>query len=87
MWHNRAKAKWKSDVDEITSARNLLKKGLEPGGLGEYIFEEIKIGEPEGMSVIAFSIPEMIKRWSNRIREIALDSACKWWSELWWRSN
>lgn len=64
-------------MDEVTSARNLLKKGLEPGGLGEYAFECLEIEEPEGMSVIAFSIPEMIKRWRDRIREVVLDSACK----------
>lgn len=79
----------KSEIEErcgrnhvSDSARNLLKKGLEPGGLGEYTVEEIEISEPEGMSVIAFSIPEMIKRWSNRIREIALDSACRWRDRL-----
>ncbi|KIO23612.1 hypothetical protein M407DRAFT_47609, partial [Tulasnella calospora MUT 4182] len=75
MWHNREKAKWKSDVDEVTSARNLLKKGLKSGGLGEYAFECVEIEEPEGMSVIAFSLPEMVKRWCDRIWEIALDSA------------
>lgn len=78
MWHNLVKAKWKSDVDEITSARNLLKKGSKPGGLSKYEVEEICITEPGGMSVIAFSIPEMIKMWGDRVREIALDSACRW---------
>lgn len=77
MWHDIAKQKWKSDVDEITSARNLLKKGANPGGLGQYCFEEIRFEEPEGMSVIGFSIPGMIEKWISRIREAAMDSACK----------
>ncbi|KIO32623.1 hypothetical protein M407DRAFT_51047, partial [Tulasnella calospora MUT 4182] len=75
MWHDIAKQKWKSDVDEITSARNLLKKGANPGGLGQYCFEEIRFEEPEGMSVIGFSIPGMIEKWISRIREAAMDSA------------
>lgn len=77
MWHDIAKQKWKSDVDEITSARNLLKKGATPGGLGQYRFEEIALEEPEGMSVIGFSIPGMVEKWKSRIREVAMDSACE----------
>ncbi|KAG8912440.1 hypothetical protein FRC01_005099 [Tulasnella sp. 417] len=75
FWHDRAKAKWTSAADEVTSARNLLKRGAEPGGLGEHRVEEILIEEPEGLSVIAFSLPDMISRWRDRIREAAIDSA------------
>lgn len=76
FWHDRAKAKWTSAIDEIISARNLLKKGAEPGGLGEYRVEEIPIEEPEGLSVLAFSLPDMLESWRDRIREVAMDSAC-----------
>ncbi|KAG9045114.1 hypothetical protein FS837_007016 [Tulasnella sp. UAMH 9824] len=74
LWH-RAKAKWTSAIDEIISARNLLKKGAKPGGLGEYCVEEIPIEEPEGLLVLAFSLPDMLENWRDRIREAAIDSA------------
>lgn len=66
------------DTDELASARKLLEKGLEPGGLGPHAVEEIPMTVPEGLSVLAFGIPSMAQKWVPRIREIAMDSACEW---------
>lgn len=60
----------------MLSAEKLLEKGQEAGGLGPYAYEKIELDEPEGLSALAFAIPEMAKRWGSRLREIAIDSAC-----------
>lgn len=39
--------------------------------------ESIKLPEERAFNGIAFTFPEMTKRHGDRIREIALDSACQ----------
>lgn len=39
--------------------------------------EPISLPDIEGYKAIAFSLPDIIRRWGSHIREISLDSACK----------
>ncbi|KAG8894884.1 hypothetical protein FRB99_000926 [Tulasnella sp. 403] len=47
----------------------------EAGKVGHHAVEKVDITAPEGMSVMAFAIPDMLTKWASRIREAALDSA------------
>jgi hypothetical protein len=42
------------------------------------VVEPIPIMEETGVTAIAFTLPEILRQWGGRIREIQLDSACKY---------
>ena len=46
--------------------------------LGAFVFDKILLSVPEGLSAMGFSIPEIITKWSGRLREAAMDSTCAW---------
>jgi hypothetical protein len=77
-WHSINEQKWKSDVDQRKSAKNLLGKGSVNGGLGKgtYAIKEVALNVPNRFESIAFSVPGMLERWGSRTREIAIDSCC-----------
>jgi hypothetical protein len=41
------------------------------------VVEPIPIVEETGVTAIAFTLPEILRQWGGRIREIQLDSACE----------
>jgi hypothetical protein len=41
------------------------------------VVENIPMEEETGVTAIAFTLPEILRQWGGRIREIQLDSACK----------
>lgn len=80
LWHNLVEKRWVQDADEVVSAFALLQKAETEGGLGpnSTAFETIDLDVPEGLSALAFAIPEMVDTWKGRIREVAIDSACEY---------
>lgn len=79
LWHNHNSQQWKRDENKVISARILIeeasKKGPGPGGM--YKVTPIPLNEETGFTAIAFSLPEMLRKWGGTIREISLDSACQ----------
>ncbi|KAG6848015.1 hypothetical protein H0H93_004170 [Arthromyces matolae] len=65
--------KWKRHSDEMESARLLLKDKKHQEGL--YQVTPIPLDDVEGFTALAFSLPEVLLRWGERVREISLDSA------------
>ena len=78
MWSVVEKTRWKRADDEFESARKLLKEGQTPGGLGNFVMDEIQLNVPHEMKAVAFAVPKMLEMWKSQIQEIAIDSACKW---------
>lgn len=67
--------KWKRDEDEVKSARILLEEAQASKGL--YQVQEIPLPDIPGYTVLAFALPNVIRQWGGRVRELALDSACE----------
>ena len=44
--------------------------------LGAFVFDKIQLNVLKGLSAMGFSIPEIISKWSGRMREAAMDSTC-----------
>lgn len=74
MWHENSSKKWKQDVDEIKSARILIDQASKQSNL--YTVQSIPLPDEPGFVGIAFSLPEVLRKWGGKIREISLDSAC-----------
>lgn len=82
MWADANAAAWKRDPNELKSANILLQ---------EFTFRDPTSGEKEplysvdpipftpvpGLTAIAFALPKLLREVGGRVREIALDSACK----------
>ena len=70
---------WRLDDDPLTSARILLSRASigvgseEEGGRVRLINIEPNVDYDS----LAFSIPEILMEWANRINEVVMDSACK----------
>jgi hypothetical protein len=77
MWAKIDSKNWKRDEDELTSAQLLLNEGGSAGGLGVYRVEAVPIDPEPGLTVIAFSLPEILNQWGGRIRELSMDSTCE----------
>ncbi|KAG8898534.1 hypothetical protein FRB99_007378 [Tulasnella sp. 403] len=68
----------KNNLTQKPTQRCLAKKLLvkaDAGKVGHHAVEKVDITAPEGMSVMAFAIPDMLMKWASRICEAALDSA------------
>ena len=78
IWHEQASKKWKRDCDEVKSAKILLGEASQQDDKAKkvYTVEEIPIHNEEGFTAIAFSLPEIVRKWGGKIRELSLDSAC-----------
>ncbi|KAI0042579.1 hypothetical protein FA95DRAFT_1636386 [Auriscalpium vulgare] len=74
MWARLDGQKWKRDPDELKSARIILQEALEDGGHG-YAVEEVPLTEEPGLVSISFVLPDLLRKWGGRVREISLDSA------------
>ena len=47
-------------------------------GSGLYsVVEPMLLEEENGVTAIAFTLPDILRQWAGRIREIQLDSACE----------
>ncbi|KAF9563663.1 hypothetical protein CPC08DRAFT_632434 [Agrocybe pediades] len=77
LWSNHRSGKWKRDPsDEVNSAKILIEEASkQPKSI--YSVEPIPLHDEEGFTAIAFALPDMLRQWGGRIREISLDSACK----------
>ncbi|KAG5635616.1 hypothetical protein H0H81_010634 [Sphagnurus paluster] len=79
-WVNLTSQKWKRDCDEVKSAKILINDAFSCAGADAlYTTEPIALHEEEGFIAIAFALPEILRQWGGKIREISLDSA--------WNSN
>lgn len=76
LWSEQMSKKWKRDPDEVKSAKILIEEAAKDTS-SMYCVENIPLHEEEGFTAIAFALPEMLRQWGGRIREIALDSTCK----------
>lgn len=76
VWQRVSSTKWKRDEDEVKSAHILLEEAAQTSE-SLYQVHEIPLPEVEGYTVLAFALPNVLRQWGGRIRELALDSACK----------
>ncbi|RDX40007.1 hypothetical protein OH76DRAFT_1366849 [Lentinus brumalis] len=75
-WAQQDRLRWKRDDDELKSARILLDEAKAGGSHAElYTVEAVDLPEVEGFTALAFALPNILRKWGGRIREIALDSA------------
>jgi MULE transposase domain len=77
LWSDQTCKNWKRDPDEVKSAKILLDEASKPqlGQKGLYVVQPIPLHEEPGFTAIAFALPEVLRQWGGRIREVALDSA------------
>ncbi|KJA13622.1 hypothetical protein HYPSUDRAFT_151410 [Hypholoma sublateritium FD-334 SS-4] len=73
LWHEESSKKWKRDPDELKSAKILIEEASKTKRL--YSVESISLPKEPGFTAIAFSLPEVLRKWGGKIREISLDSA------------
>jgi hypothetical protein len=78
LWSRLSSCTWKRDEDEVWSAWLLLKEFQKPSPDRLYTVEPIPVEDEEkGITVIAFALPENLRQWGGRIRELQMDSACE----------
>jgi len=77
MWLRLTSHAWKRDEDEVKSAKIILEEAQTAGTHGLYVVEPIPLHEEEGFTAIAFALPDILRQWGGRIREVSLDSACE----------
>ncbi len=77
-WAQQDRLRWARDSNELKSARILLEEACAAGQGGESLYgvEPIELPELDGFTAVAFALPEIIRQWGGRIRELALDSTC-----------
>jgi hypothetical protein len=71
---------WKRDDDEVKSAKKLIEEASStPRTEAERLnrVELIPLDDEDGFVGLALALPEVLRQWGGRIREISLDSACK----------
>lgn len=44
---------------------------------GLYTIEPIPLHEEEGLTAIAFALPEILRKFGGRVHELSLDSTCE----------
>lgn len=62
-------------MNEVKSAQILLEEAQAKPGL--YTVEPIPLVPEAGVSALAFCLPGLLRQFGGRVREVALDSACK----------
>jgi hypothetical protein len=71
---------WKRDDDEVKSAKKLIEEAASlPRTEAERLnrVELIPLEDEDSFVGLALAMPEVLRQWGGRIREISLDSACK----------
>lgn len=77
FWLKQYQEEWKRDEDEVKSAKILLEEFCNTPAPSPYLVEPIPRPEvDDGFTALAFSLPNPIRKWGGKIREVALDSAC-----------
>lgn len=76
LWSRLSSRTWKRDEDQIQSAQILLEEFRKPSSDRMYTVEPIPVEQGEGITVIAFALPENLRQWGGRLRELQLDSTC-----------
>jgi hypothetical protein len=65
----------------MKSARMLLdeasKRTPEDKSASLYAIEEVALPEEEGYIAFAFVLPDLLRKWGGRIRELQMDSTCE----------
>lgn len=69
LWAANHSKQWKTHVDEVELAMNLLRSE-------EVDLALIPLNPKPGFRSIAFALPTILQQWNDKIREISLDSAC-----------
>lgn len=77
LWSAITSKAWKRDPDEIKSAKILLEEAKKSNKPGLYTVESITLKEEPGVLALAFALPDILRQFGGRIREVALDSACE----------
>jgi hypothetical protein len=81
LWSDHASKQWKRDPDEVNSAKILIEEASR--NLNSlYSVESVPLHKEEGFTVIAFALPEILRQWGGRIREVALDSTCRFFAYI-----
>lgn len=79
MWLDIEQTIWRRDDNQVISAKMILEEGR-AGKLGHYCVDPITMKyahEPDdGFEVLAWAVPEIMRDWGGRIREVSLDSTC-----------
>ena len=66
---------WKCDEDQFKSAQILLEEA-KAGKWGMYAPEPVPIPQEPGFQVLAFTLPDILRKWGGRIRKLSMDSCC-----------
>jgi len=69
---------WKLDPDQLVSSQKLLEASRD-GKLGTYSLAVIPLKDEIGFTALAFAVPDMLKKWGSRAREISLDFRANKW--------
>lgn len=78
LWYSNTSKQWRRDDDELKSAQILIAEALKNNEESYTRVENIPLHTGDaGYSAISFSLPELLRKWGGRIRELSLDSACK----------
>ena len=79
LWQNITSKAWKQADDEVTLAKILLEEARQPNKDRPilYTVKPIPITLEYGVTAIAFTLPHFLQQYGGQIRELALDSTCK----------
>jgi hypothetical protein len=78
LWSDQNKKNWRRHDNELESAEILIREAANlPNKNGLYAVEPIPLHKEDGFVAIGFALPELLRKWGGRIREICLDSACR----------
>jgi hypothetical protein len=80
IWIGHCSQQWKRDEDEVKSANKLLREAAMLPETSLYQVVEIPLTERDGFTAIALSLPQALRQFGGKIREISLDSACEYTS-------
>ncbi|KAJ7217987.1 hypothetical protein GGX14DRAFT_561334 [Mycena pura] len=80
LWNKKSREKWYRDDNELKSAKIIIEEAsaeARPHENGPPLFrvEPVPLPDINGFSAIAFVLPEPLRKWGGRVRELALDSA------------
>ena len=78
LWHDQSCKDWKRDEDEVKSAKILIDEAARsPQSEPFYTVENIPLHNEDGFTAISFALPDVLRWYAGKIRELSLDSACK----------
>jgi len=77
IWSKINSQNWKCDEDELKSTKTLLEEAQKPGKHGLYTMEPIPLHEEDGLTAVAFTLPDILRKFGGRVCELSLDSTCE----------